>query len=328
MALPASTTVSTNQTILATQTTTAEATSISTRGNSRALLSVNITPIPSTSGVTFSSNNTTTQSILQHANSSQVYSFNTNVTPFTSENENAVPPSSITKTSVTNITPNDSIKCLICDMRFQTFPGMRQHMRHRHPVEYNTESESAGSNRRNFNWSELEINRMASEEVKFGSNKGLLDHLVLKMNRTKESIKGRRKNQAYKNLVAELIHNNAYQGTSIIMPLDSSSLANVVISPPTSDASNNTDDPIKKHLKSFLENNTNIDKDDNDVILKISSLFNINEEFINFESWFLQWYQPLFSPIRLPNISKTQRHEKISSLSNRKLRRKRYRIHQ
>lgn len=46
---------------------------------------------------------------------------------------------------------------------------------------------------------------MAKEEVKFGSSaKGLLDHLVNLLGRTKEAIKGRGKNQEYRQLVIKL----------------------------------------------------------------------------------------------------------------------------
>lgn len=199
---------------------------------------------------------------------------------------------------------------------------MRQHMKRKHKIEYNAESQAAGSERKKHSWTELEILRMATSEVNFDSNIGLLDHLCSIMNRSKDSIKGRRKNPQYKKLVDELKTtrtNNLNQS-----PAESNNNSNIV----QDFSSSETDTMI-----SYLRNLTNIDApgpnnddDDIEIITQITNEDDFEVKTRNFDAWLKKWTLPLTRKLR--NMQNQPSLQSKKPLSNRKKRRATYRLHQ
>lgn len=111
--------------------------------------------------------------------------------------------SNVNKQNNINIT-NPQNTCISCTRSFATYIDLRQHQRLKHAEDYNKGLEIASIGARQ-QWSKMEIENMASEEAKYGSTKkGLLDHLVGIVGRTKEAVKGRRIYEEYRDLVKKI----------------------------------------------------------------------------------------------------------------------------
>lgn len=124
--------------------------------------------------------------------------------------------------------------CVYCDQRFPVYAGLRQHIRLAHPVEYNMELEVEvdAINRRRI-WTEGEVPRMAEAEANFvGSASALLNHLCDLTQRTRESVKGKRKSLEYKQLVVRLkmgsVANMVGNNVSVIAEAGSDEVLNSV----------------------------------------------------------------------------------------------------
>lgn len=99
----------------------------------------------------------------------------------------------------------NGFKCTYCENRpFTTNKGLGQHIRLKHPEEYNRRIDVE---RIKYRWTEEEELRMASEEataMRDGGVRFMNQHLMSKFpNRTLEAIKAKRKSEAYK----ERVHN-------------------------------------------------------------------------------------------------------------------------
>lgn len=105
-------------------------------------------------------------------------------------------------------------KCTYCDREFNTFPGMRQHVKKAHQEQYDAELIREIAEREEVNepiqtgapssdWSEMDLFRMAKEELSFVGNNINVD-LSKIINKSAIAIKNRRTRADYKNLLKEL----------------------------------------------------------------------------------------------------------------------------
>lgn len=106
-----------------------------------------------------------------------------------------------------------SFACGLCNARFPTNIGRGQHMRQAHIVAYN---ESIGVERVKARWSKEETEIMAYEEAQ-ATLKGEVTHMNQYLSgklphRTVEGIKGKRRQQAYKDIVQRYLDDGIEQG--------------------------------------------------------------------------------------------------------------------
>lgn len=102
----------------------------------------------------------------------------------------------------TNLT--DDTVCPICKNKYSSYAGVRQHMRTQHVAEYNADLENeANKTSRSKMWNEREIKHMALLEMQYSGNK-LNSFLSKELKRSVESIKGKRKQTSYKELIAAM----------------------------------------------------------------------------------------------------------------------------
>lgn len=94
--------------------------------------------------------------------------------------------------------------CQLCLRRFTSYPAMRQHMRHAHPVEYNNEVQNAGINARK-KWTDEEVEELATAEFEY-RGEDLIVHLCSISGRSEEAIKKRRRAQEWQNVLWRLEH--------------------------------------------------------------------------------------------------------------------------
>lgn len=107
--------------------------------------------------------------------------------------------------TVANQSVGERFVCEICRRPFDTSRGLGQHKRLGHPVEYNREIVVERVKPR---WSEEEMEMVAREEVKAirSGVANMNQHLQSVFpERTLESVKGKRKSEAYKNMVKRLV---------------------------------------------------------------------------------------------------------------------------
>lgn len=88
---------------------------------------------------------------------------------------------------------------------YQTYAGLRQHIRLAHPVEFNKDLEDQASNpiRDPSRWSDEELIAMAKEEIKF-NGRFINRHLAPILNRCVEAVKARRRLPDYVALIKDL----------------------------------------------------------------------------------------------------------------------------
>lgn len=85
--------------------------------------------------------------------------------------------------------------------------GLQEDRRQAHPAEYNLslEAEATSGNRRKL-WSHLEVGQIAALEAAYdGPKLGVNKYLATKLDRTLESVKGKRRCTEYKELVSKLL---------------------------------------------------------------------------------------------------------------------------
>lgn len=108
--------------------------------------------------------------------------------------------------------------CPDCSLEWQNLQSLNQHRRQAHPVEYQRSLEIESNDpgrRRHRAWSALELRQLAQLEVDYdeGREKLALNYyLAEKLGRTYESIKGRRRDEKYKDLVTELQQSRISEG--------------------------------------------------------------------------------------------------------------------
>lgn len=93
-------------------------------------------------------------------------------------------------------------KCQWCYRIFDTHPGLRQHQRRAHPVEYNNEMEREAEGART-EWSQYEIGKMVSLEVDY-DGLHINQFLAGKLDRSLNQIKNHRRRPDYKARVERL----------------------------------------------------------------------------------------------------------------------------
>lgn len=97
--------------------------------------------------------------------------------------------------------------CLRCRRKFKNFAGLRQHERKMHPDEYFAEEAEKVKSSTKHRWTDIEELEMARLEVGLIKNNVRFINKALEplVNRTSEAIKGKRKAERYRQLVAKLL---------------------------------------------------------------------------------------------------------------------------
>lgn len=100
----------------------------------------------------------------------------------------------------------DLLICPICLRQFSGYPGMRSHMRRKHPDEYFAEYKAAANTTKHDWWSDIEIDKMARLELQLSDtvrfiNLELARHMP---GRSEEEIKGKRKAKNYRAVLERL----------------------------------------------------------------------------------------------------------------------------
>lgn len=112
---------------------------------------------------------------------------------------------------------NDALteECCVCGRKFISLQSLNLHKSSSHPVEYNLQLEhEVKSKPRNKLWTDAEVDMLARLEVAHITSEdkstSLNDFLAVKLKRTVNSIKGRRKRPDYRNLVKEYLDNPSF----------------------------------------------------------------------------------------------------------------------
>lgn len=93
--------------------------------------------------------------------------------------------------------------CPVCSTMFETYAGMRQHMKRSHPTEYNDDLIRETENKTRMLWTHQDRVDMATEELKF-SGKFINQFLSGKIGLPVETIKNQRKTKEYKSVLATI----------------------------------------------------------------------------------------------------------------------------
>ncbi|GLV33303.1 hypothetical protein CBL_12085 [Carabus blaptoides fortunei] len=97
--------------------------------------------------------------------------------------------------------PDDN--CTICGKVWTKKQSFNQHMRHRHPTEYNLTMKEEASRTLYKQWFPREIEKMAEAEARYNGKK-LNSFLIELTGRSIDSVKNRRKRKDYKDMVANI----------------------------------------------------------------------------------------------------------------------------
>lgn len=131
-------------------------------------------------------------------------------------------------------------QCEYCQESWPTFPGLRQHIRLAHPLEYNAEGERENKRAANaqYLWTIDEEKALARAEARISNHTTaqIIDHLCTISTRTRDSLKKRRQKESYKELVA-----------LFVSQLQPAQPAENVTNQPTDDNNNSTEhshDPV------------------------------------------------------------------------------------
>lgn len=161
--------------------------------------------------------------------------------------------------------PNDrnELECHICHGIFDTYIGVRQHLRLAHPIEYNKEleKESAPKNYAGRGWTTDQVLMMARKEVTYTGR--FINNFIkteLFPDRSIESIKSKRRTDEYKDLVISLsanppiddiqeeVDNVAETIESVVEIVEESSLISDVVNNTPLPISTRYQDPIREFL--------------------------------------------------------------------------------
>ncbi|GLV23036.1 hypothetical protein CBL_21177, partial [Carabus blaptoides fortunei] len=101
------------------------------------------------------------------------------------------------------IIPTWDYNCTICGKVWTKKQSLNQHMRHRHPTEYNLAMKEEARRTLYKQWFPREIEEMAEAEARYNGKK-LNSFLVELTGRSIDSVKNRRKRKDYKDMVANI----------------------------------------------------------------------------------------------------------------------------